>query len=312
MKNIIALAVVLSCATAAMAQSYLTPSGPYPYPGQPNNPPPYNPPPNNPPGQPPYNPPGQPPYSGISCKLEYTGNYYYISRNGTRFTELTSSLQQALNQKQQLVSQGMCSNYSQDNGKCDLEYTGNYYYVSRNGARIADLTSNLQQALNTRDLLYRAQECNYQTYQPTTSCAIEYTGNYYYVSRNGTRFTNLTSSLQQVTNEREQLVRNYVCQSAYQYAPCRLEYTGNYYYISINSSRATELTQNLDQILRQQQDLASRGMCSTPQATEQCRVDYTGNYYYVSRNGSRISDLKQDYYIANQIMYSLQSSRNCY
>lgn len=291
MKNIIALAFVLSCATAAVAQSYLTPGGSYPYPNQPANP---------------------PPYTGITCKLEYTGNYYYVSRNGARFTELTSSLQQALDQKQQLISQGMCSNSYQDSGKCDVEYTGNYYYVSREGARIGDLSPNVQAAINTRDMLYRSQECNYQTYQPTTQCSIDYTGNYYYVSRSGRRFTDLTTSLQQASNARDQLVRSYLCQAAYQYAPCRLEYTGNYYYLSINSRRASDLTPNLDMILRQQQDFVSRGMCSSPQATEQCRVNYTGNYYYVSRNGARISDLKQDYYLANQIMYSLQSSRNCY
>lgn len=315
MKNFIAIALVLSCTTAALAQIQITipglkpyPSNPYPQPGQPGNPPPYN-----PPGQPPYNPPGQqPPYSGVTCKIEYTGNYYYVSRDGTRFTDLTSSLQQALGQKQQLVSNGMCSNYYQDNGKCEVEYTGNYYYISRNGSRFTGMTSNIQQSLQERETLYRAGECNQQTYQPNTQCSIEYTGNYYYVSRGGTRFSNMTSSLQQVTADRDLLVRSYVCQSSYQYAPCRLEYTGNYYYISINSNRASEMTSNLDQVLRQQQDFVSRGMCSTPPANERCNIDYTGNYYYVSRNGSRLSPMNSDYGIVNQMLYSLQSTRNCY
>lgn len=319
MKNFLAIALVLSCTTAAVAQ-YLTPGGPQPYP---SNPPPYSPPgqppynppgqpPYNPPGQPPYNPPGQPPYSGMSCKLEYTGSYYYVSRNGARFTELTPNMQQAISQKQQMTYNGACANTYQDNGKCDVEYTGSYYYVSRNGSRFAGLTPNIQSALQDREQLYRAGECNQQTYQPVSQCSVEYSGSYYYVNRNGSRYTGLTSSLQQATSDRDLLVRSYICQAAYQYAPCRLEYTGSYYYISINSSRASELNPNLDQVLRQQQDFTSRGMCSAPQATERCTVDYSGSYYYVSRNGSRISGLNSDYGIANRIMYSLQSTRNCY
>ena len=248
----------------------------------------------------------------MACKLEYTGNYYFVSRNGTRLSEMTSNMQQALSQKQQMTYNGMCSNSYQDNGKCEVEYTGNYYYIARGGARFTPMTSNIQASLSERETLYRAGECNQQTYQPSGMCSVEYTGNYYYVARNGARFGAMSSNMAQVTQERDMLVRQYVCQQQYQSAPCRLEYTGNYYYITINSARASEMTANLDLILRQQQDFVSRGMCSYPQASEVCRVDYTGNYYYVSRNGQRMSGMNSDYNIVNRILYSLQSSRNCY
>lgn len=279
-----------------------------PYPGNGGYPPPppggnYPPPPGNGGGY-------YPPPSNSLCKLEYTGNYYYVSKDGSRFTELTT-MQQALSQKQQLENQGMCRPNLQV-GSCQLEYTGNYYYVSRNASRFSDLVSGYQSALQTRDQLYNSRNCDENTYRPTASCKIEYTGNYYYVSRNASRFSDLVADLNQVSRTRDDLVRSYVCQPQYQTAPCRLEYTGNYYYISINSARSSDLNANLQAVLNQQVDFANRGLCSQAQSNDRCTIEYTGNYYYVARNSSRISDLVGNMSQASQTLSQLQYSRNCY
>lgn len=251
------------------------------------------------------------PQSYTTCKVEYTGNYYYVSKDGQRFTELVSSLQQAISQQQQLENSGMCAYSNVSPGKCQLEYTGNYYYVSRNGNRVSELVSGYQSALNTRDQLYQSRNCDQTTYQITHQCKVEYTGNYYYVSRGGNRFSELVSSLDQATRTRDDLARNYVCQVQYQTASCKLEYTGNYYYLSINSTRASELVSDLNQALNQQRGLYDRGMCGAPQA-ESCTIAYTGNYYYVARNGNRLSELVSDLNRANNTLQQLRYSRNCY
>ncbi len=251
------------------------------------------------------------PQSYTNCKLEYTGNYYYVSKDGQRFTELVSSLQQAIRQQQQLENSGLCAYSSDSPGKCQLEYTGNYYYLSRNGNRLSELVSSYQSALNTRDQLYQSRNCDETTYQVSHQCKVEYTGNYYYVSRSGNRFSELVSSLDQATRTRDDFARNYVCQVQYQTAACKLEYTGNYYYISINSTRASELISDLNLALNKQRGLYDRGMCGAPQA-ESCAISYTGNYYYIERNGSRLSELVSDLNRASNTLQQLRYSRNCY
>lgn len=270
----------------------------YPYPG------------NGDTGNYPYPPQQPPPYNQAVCKIEFTGNYYYVSKDGSRFTDLTSNLQQAISQKQQLESSGICG-YSAAPGTCQLEFTGNYYYVSRSGTRFSELVSDYRTALQTRDTLYRSRNCDEQTYRPTATCKLEYTGNYYYVSRNGTRFSELVSNLDQATNLRNDLARNYVCQVQYATAPCRLEFTGSYYYTSINSTRSTELVSSLDQALNQQGALYNRGMCSAP-VPERCSIEYTGSYYYVARAGTRISALVSDLYSAQSTQRLLYNARACY
>ena len=291
----------------------------YPYPGQDAPPSPYPSYPGNgdggqlDSGQPVYPPsqPYPPPYTNSQCKLEFTGSYYYVSKDGSRFTDLTSNMQQALQQKQQLENQGMCR-AAVNAGSCQLEYTGSYYYVSRSGSRFTELVTDYISALRSRDQLYQSRNCDQNTYQPHASCKIEYTGSYYYVSRNGSRFSNLVSDLNSATRTRDDFARNYVCQVQYQSAPCRLEFTGSYYYLSINSTRASELNSNLNVVLNQQNDFSNRGLCSQPNSNDRCSLEYTGSYYYVARNGSRISQLVSSMSQASQTMNQLQYSRNCY
>lgn len=246
-----------------------------------------------------------------NCRLEFTGNYYYVSRNGQRFTELTSNIQQALQQQSQLAQSGSCEYSHQTPGTCQLEFTGNYYYVSRNGTRMSGLVSDYRTSLNTRDLLYQSRNCDENTYHPNLSCKIEFTNNYYYVSRNGNRFSALVSDLNQATNTRDDLARNYVCQAQHQQQSCRLEYTGNYYYISINSQRTSELVPELNQALSKQRTFSERGMC-WPVKAERCTIEYTGNYYYVARNGSRLSELVSNLSQADTTLRELRYSQNCY
>lgn len=256
-------------------------------------------------------PPPQPVIRGEYCLIEYTGSYYYVSKNGTRFGDLTSSLSQVIANKQQLESSGICA-YSQAQQSCQIEYTGSYYYVSRAGTRFSDMSSNLSSVLAVRDQLYQSRNCSAATYQPTSSCSIEYTGSYYYVARDGTRFGDMTSNLAQATATRDSLVSQYVCQAQYVAAACRLEYTGSYYYISINGNRSTDMTSNLNQALNQQSDLAGRGLCSLVSSNERCSLEYTGSYYYVARDGTRISDMSSNMSQVSVVMGQLQSSRNCY
>jgi hypothetical protein len=302
MKPVLAALIVFSSLIAA-AQSYP------PYPGGSYPPPPPGG--SYPPSYPPNYPPSYPPPSNSVCKLEYSGSYYYVSKDGQRFTELTQSPQQAISQKQQLENQGMCRTYGVDPGSCQLEFSGSYYYVSRAGTRFSSLVSNYADALRTRDMLYQSRNCNESTYRPNASCKIEYSGSYYYVSRNGTRFTGLTSNLNDVTRMRDDLTRNYVCVAQYQSAPCRLEFSGSYYYLSINSARSSELTSSLMTILNQQRDFASRGLCSQPSYGERCTIEYSGSYYYVARNGSRISELTSSLPQVDNTLRQLQYSRNC-
>jgi hypothetical protein len=283
--------------------------------------PPYNPP-YNPPHQPPHHPPHQPPYAppyapppqyGDLCKVDYDGNYYYVSRNGTRFSNLTSSLSSALSKKSELINSGVCFHDSGElKGQCKVSYDGNYYSVSRNNSRLSSLTSSLNSAIQTRDTLYQNAECSSQTYQPQDLCKVDYDGNYYSVSVNGYRFTSLTSSLNSAVSSRDNLIQNYICQAQHQYSSCRLEYDGNYYSVSINSKRVTSLTSSMSSAINQQTDLANKGLCAQPMAQDRCSVEYNGNYYYVARNGARLSSLTSSFSSASSVLYQLQSSRNCY
>lgn len=249
--------------------------------------------------------------SYTTCKIEFSGSYYYVSRNGQRFTELTSSLQQAIGQQQQLENSGMCEYSQQSPGTCQLEFSGSYYYVSRNGTRMSELTSSYRSALNTRDTLYQARNCDVNTYYPSQTCKVEFSGSYYYVTRNGNRFSELVSSMNQAIQTRDDLARNYVCQVQYAQHSCRLEFSGSYYYISINSQRASELVSDLNSVLNQQRIFYDRGMCTAPQA-DRCTIEYSGSYYYVARNGTRLSQLVSSLNEANNTLYQLRNSQNCY
>ncbi len=251
-------------------------------------------------------------YYGVDCRLEYTGSYYYVSRGGQRFTELTGSLQQALAQQAQLVNTGTCSYPAQSPGPCQLEYTGSYYYVSRQGVRFSELVSDFRAALRTRDVLYQNLNCNENTYRPMQFCQIEYTGSYYYVSRNGTRFSELVSDLNRATQTRDELAQNYVCQPKYQSSSCRLEYTGSYYYISIDARRSSELSSSLNQTIQKQRDFAGRGLCTIPRSNERCSIEFTGSYYYVARTGTRFSNLVSNVSQAESTLNELRYSQNCY
>lgn len=249
---------------------------------------------------------------GLECRLEYTGSYYYVSRGGQRFTELMGSLQQALSQQAQLVNSGACAYPVQAPGSCQLEYTGSYYYVSRNGVRFSELVSDYRTALATRDVLYQNLNCNENTYRPRQLCQIEYTGSYYYVSRDGTRFSDLVSDLNRATQTRDDLAQSYVCQPKYRTSSCRLEYTGSYYYISIDARRSSELSSSLSQTLHQQRDFAGRGLCRLTPSDERCSIEFTGSYYYVARTGTRFSNMASTLAQANSTLNELRYSQNCY
>lgn len=269
------------------------------------------------PGDNPYQPQLPPPpqnggYYGPTaiCRIEYTGNYYYVSKNGQRFGELTADLRKALEQQNSLERSGACVTNYQAAGSCQLEYTGNYFYISRNGTRMSELTLNYQNALATRDMLYQNRNCDENTYRTAAVCGIQYTGNYYYVSRNGNRISELVLNLDKALNTRNDFLRGYVCRENVIQDACRLEYTGNYYYVSVRNQRSSELVLDLNKALNQQRYMADQRLCQF-QMPERCTLEYTGNYYYVARNGQRITSLTA----LNQAQASfqqLQMSRNCY
>jgi hypothetical protein len=96
-------------------------------------------------------------YQTAACKLEYTGNYYYISINSTRASELISDLNLALNKQRGLYDRGMCGAPQAES--CAISYTGNYYYIERNGSRLSELVSDLNRASNTLQQLRYSRNC---------------------------------------------------------------------------------------------------------------------------------------------------------
>lgn len=246
-----------------------------------------------------------------NCRIEFSNNYYYVSRNGQRFTDFTSNLNYAIEQQRNLERSGSCQNSYQSPGSCQLEFSSNYYYVSRNGSRMSEFVSNYRSALLTRDQLYQSNNCDDGTYRPYQTCSVEFSSNYYYVAKNGSRFSDFFSNLNQATSARDDLARNYVCQIRYQQQNCRLEYSGSYYYITANSSRISDFYSQIYQALDQQRAFSDRGMC-TPPIAERCSIEYSGSYYYVARNGSRLSEFVSNISQADSILRSLQYSHNCY
>lgn len=246
-----------------------------------------------------------------NCRLEFSSNYYYVSRNGQKFTDYTSNLNQAIEQQRNLERTGVCQYSSQSPGSCQLEYSSNYYYVSRNGSRMSEFVSDYRSALSTRDLLYQSNNCDTGTYRPYQVCTLEFSSNYYYVTRNGSRFSDYFSNLNEAAFTRDDFARNYVCQIKYEQQNCRLEYSSNYYYISTGSKRISDYYSRLNQAIDQQRAFSDRGMCA-PAIPERCSIEYSSNYYYVARNGSRISDFESNFAQADSTLRELQYSRNCY
>jgi len=246
-----------------------------------------------------------------TCLVNYTGNYYYVAKDGQRYGDLLPTVHQAIQLQQQLQNAGICQWTYTSPGMCSLEYTGNYYYVARNGSRISELKTNYREALQTEGTLYNSGNCDRASYNSQLVCSVDYTGNYYYVSRNGSRFSELVANLNQVLNMQSDLAYGRACQIGYPTDSCRMEYTGNYYYVSLRGKRFSELAPNLNQALMSQQSLSSNNVCQRPRP-ESCGIQYTGNYYYVDRNGSRFSDLVTSIHQATQTLDQLRYSGNCY
>ena len=194
---------------------------------------------------------------------------------------------------------------------CQIEFTGQYYYASRDGQRMSDFTQDYMQAIQARDQLHRSGQCDGRTYNPTAVCEVSYTGTYYYVTRDGQRMSGFISDLMQTTYIRDRFFYNQVCQSIYPTSNCRLEFNGNFYYNTIQNQRMSGFAPTLDQALQDQRILFNQSLCRYPMA-ETCSIQNTGSLFYVDRSGNRLSGFVSNMTMANEILNQLRWSGNCF
>ncbi len=247
-----------------------------------------------------------------SCPVEYTGSYYYVSKNGSRFTPLVSNLDQVLDQQQDLLNSRVCDYSGRPPGLCQVSYTGSYYYVTRNSTRITALTSNIQESQHSLEALLNTGNCETSYYGPQDECSVEYTGSYYYVAKNNQRYSQLYSNYFEAINFYGNSINSGMCTESRAQNTCNLEFTGSYYYVSRNQSRFSDLRSDLNQALNDQWSFIHDRLCDSPRSYARCSIEYTGSYYYVAREGSRISALFSQVNQAQGVLRALQQANSCY
>lgn len=174
------------------------------------------------------------------CRVGYTGTDYYVARGEWRMGDFFSNLEEALRLQNLLVDSRNCedSRDVQPSGVCDIQYTGDYWYVTLNGKRIADFHSEYIPAVLERDDLISRGMCSPQSRY--SRCGIRYTGTYYYVNRDDQRYTPFYTNLDAAGTMIWRLEDDRICTDQEPALPCSVEYTGTYYYVRRESERYSE------------------------------------------------------------------------
>ncbi len=140
------------------------------------------------------------------CDIDYTGSYYYVSKNGQRFSDYYSQFSSADSFMRNLLQSHACRQKSI--AYCSLEFTGSYYYIAKNNSRFSDHYSQVNNAFNALQAFQQSRVCGAITPRP---CSIEYTGSYYYVARSGSRISEYYSQLGNVQSFYSNLRASRVC-----------------------------------------------------------------------------------------------------
>lgn len=162
------------------------------------------------------------------CSVEYVQgsyyNYYYVHKDGKKFSSGFSSFQDALDQMLQFVQSGACAQQAYHKlDECKVEYVKgsyyNYYYVYKNGKKYSAGYSNVSDAADFLEKVDSAGACKKPEKHQIKHCEIDLVNgsyyNYYYVMQDGEKLSSGYSSFSDADQFMAQLEDAYMCSGMY-------------------------------------------------------------------------------------------------